>query len=421
MRMATIYIHIGTHKTGTKSIQHTFFDSRKELLRRGINYLPIAVNHSTHLFSLFADKPHKYHANMRLGVDTEEKAARHNAKLREEVEGELRANRSPKLIVSGEDLSSLKPHGVAALKELLDPFANGYRVIVYVRSPSSYALSAIQERLKHGYTLEAIQHEPHAPRYRFRIEKFMQAFGRENVVIRIFEATRFPGGSLIADFCTAIDEPAELAGALDERRANESLSTEAALLLNELNKAKPMFLDGRVNRDRAPNVIDYLTDVKGAKFSMPAEFLRRTEEAAQGDLAWLRGALSANPFPEPARREEAAPLWSETALQSLALKLNQLARLEQGGSFERAALERIAALETGFSRAAQRLSKAAGWRPDEAAADGEPETASAEAEGHDVATGTNGTGERGPERTGQRTWLQRAATFAGGGWRSAKG
>lgn len=339
--MTTCYVHIGIHKTGTKSIQNTFYFSRKTLLARDINYLPIAINHSVDFYSLLADEPHLYIPNVQQGIDTPRKAERHNVKLREKITNELQANESGKLIISGEDLSSLSRSGVESLKALLEPYAGTTRIIVYVRSPIEFALSAAQERLKHGDTLEKLLDVPHVPEYRFRIEKYMQVFGRENVDIRTFDPGRFPHGSLVADFCTAIDEPAELVRELRELRANEAMSLEAALLLNELNKVRPILKDQRYNRERALGVAEWIADVAGTRFSLPPEFFERVRDLVREDVAWLRDVAGIDAFSrmEP-DSEPVAAAWGEATLQSLALKLNQAARLEQQARMRRAARRR---------------------------------------------------------------------------------
>ena len=47
----TFYIHIGVHKTGTKSIQHALSENRETLLAHGINSFPGHPNHGPTLIS----------------------------------------------------------------------------------------------------------------------------------------------------------------------------------------------------------------------------------------------------------------------------------------------------------------------------------------------------------------------------------
>src|ERR1700741_70550 len=102
----TFYIHIGVHKTGTKSIQYSLFNNREKLLEHGINYLRLESNHAPALISLLTDKPHTYARNILRHVDTPEIAGLYNASLKQQLTEELSNNRSPKVVISGEGLSS---------------------------------------------------------------------------------------------------------------------------------------------------------------------------------------------------------------------------------------------------------------------------------------------------------------------------
>src|SRR5687767_6180192 len=93
------YIHIGVHKTGTKSIQHTLSNNRRELLRHGINSLSGNPNHGPVLMSLLAEEPHRDSRNIRRHVDTPDKAAAFNASARYAVIKSLGRNRSPKFVI----------------------------------------------------------------------------------------------------------------------------------------------------------------------------------------------------------------------------------------------------------------------------------------------------------------------------------
>ena len=55
-----IIIHIGTHKTGTTSIQNFFSRNRDEIFLEGFLYSSISNNHSGPLVSLFKDNPFNF-------------------------------------------------------------------------------------------------------------------------------------------------------------------------------------------------------------------------------------------------------------------------------------------------------------------------------------------------------------------------
>ncbi len=82
---------------------------------------------------------------------------------------------------------------------------------MYVRDPYEFATSAFLQRLKSGSTLDNPRRRLPLPEYRNKLQPYIDAFGRENVDIRIFDRRRFIGGDLISDFLAAIGEPPELA------------------------------------------------------------------------------------------------------------------------------------------------------------------------------------------------------------------
>src|SRR3954463_11509047 len=119
----TVYLHIGLYKTGSTSIQATFFKNRERLLAHGVNYLAIGQNHGETLHPLFSGTPLTYHHNRIYGIDTERKAARKNAATRRALDREFRSNTSPLLVISGEDLVTLSKDGIARMKDGLAPYA----------------------------------------------------------------------------------------------------------------------------------------------------------------------------------------------------------------------------------------------------------------------------------------------------------
>ena len=199
------FIHIGMHKTGSSSIQESFFNSRERLLSRGINYLSLAANHSGSMYTLFSEHAHAYRPNLRRGADTPEKAAIRREAIRGDLIRELEGNKSAKFIVSGEDLSRLRLAEVTRLRDTLLPHASGFTIIIYVREPYSFLSSAVQQRVQRGFSFDQIWREPHLPNYRARIEPYIAAFGRENVDIRMFPPIDC-GGDVVRDFVAAIGE-----------------------------------------------------------------------------------------------------------------------------------------------------------------------------------------------------------------------
>jgi hypothetical protein len=321
---STFYIHIGVHKTGTKSIQHTLANNRKKLLAHGINSFPGDPNHGPDLISLLIENPHEETRNIRKHVDTPEKAAARNAAIARRITKALARNRSPKMVISGEGLSGLAETEMHRLKQMLRPYAAGYRIIVYVRDPYEYSNSASLQRLKAGSVLGVGDAKIPLPNYRRKLERYIRVFGRENIDIRVFNPRRFVDGDLVTDFLSAIGESPQLAQSLDVVRANESMSHEAALILSETNAVVPSFVDGRGSRVRAFGFHTYIVDIKGEKFTMdPADYLKHEAEIT-ADIEWLNQTIGEPVFGRSTPRPISAPRWGDITIHSIKKLVSEL-------------------------------------------------------------------------------------------------
>lgn len=196
-----LILHIGMHKTGSTAIQASLHASRKHLLGHGINYLDkVRMNHSTTFVSLFGDDPHKYHINVQSGINTPERAEKHNRSLRKIVSGEFADNECEKFVVSGEGLSILSLEGVKKLKNYIGNYFSDVRVVFYARRPLEFYKSMCQQYIVGGRTLEQLKSNPPLPEYRFRLEKYLTTFGEDSVTVRLFDRDQLFNGDVVSDF-----------------------------------------------------------------------------------------------------------------------------------------------------------------------------------------------------------------------------
>jgi hypothetical protein len=351
----TFYIHIGMPKAGSKSIQETMSENRETLLAHGIDYLPVERNHGPFLISLLSDEPHKDPRNIRKYLDTPDKAEAYNADRREQLIKALSSTRSAKVVISGEGFSGIQLSTVRRLKQMLDPYAGAYRIIIYVRNPYEFANSVFLQRVKGGRSLEDAGVRL-LPRYENRITKYFEVFGRENVDIRIFDPRQFAGGDLIPDFVAALGEPASLADSLHIEHANQSMSHEAALILSEANKAVPRRTNGLANRARTSAFHLVIAQIKGEKFQIDPHHYLAIEDSVLAELDWLNVTLGRTAFEKPVPRAASVPRWGDETVQSIkdvvsemAATINEL----KGGRRRRSAgsiLQQIKHREKDFSQ-----------------------------------------------------------------------
>lgn len=282
-----LYLHIGAHKTGSTSIQHSFYRSADALKRHGLSYFPYAENHSNAMVWLFSERRDRFHVTVKQRLSAAEVQSR-----QEEVAQNLKAFLSApsgNKVISGEEISLLTEPEVVRLREFLRQSGiKDIKVIMYVRNYYDYLNSTIPELIKGGNTLEWVERslkegKPAAlPRYQFRIEKFIQTFGRQHVDVRLFDNALFEGGDLIADFCHAVGAPS-LKDDVTVVRANASICMDSVQLLSRYNKLFPLNTATGYNPKRSEKARLYFSGSSGPKFRVESPELLQAYDGATAD------------------------------------------------------------------------------------------------------------------------------------------
>ena len=293
----TLFLHIGVPKTGTTSIQESFFTSDDALKRHDVAYFKYSSNHGAAIIWLFAEKGKKnYHVTLKQRLSERELEAK-----RQEVDESLRAfltGTAKTKIISGEIISELSESEVEQLRQYIQGIVPcEIKIIVYVRNYYDFLDSRVQERVKNATTLDKIEaglsegREAVLPKYQFRIEKFIKLFGRENVIIRVFDSEVFKGRDVVADFCDAIDKP-ELFDDLTKIRANNSVSDETVRILSKYNEFFPLRKNKTFNPERTEKIRAYFNSSKGTKFRVTdRKVLAAYEELIAEDKEFIRECL----------------------------------------------------------------------------------------------------------------------------------
>ncbi len=330
--MKKLLLHIGMHKTGSSSLQATFFGSSDTLLNAGITYLDIEDNHSAAFYSLFCEAPEAYHVNQRRGINSKERAAAHNHTLRKVLSEKLATVDTDLTIISGEDLSLLPKQKVPELHQFLTSFFDDIRVIGYARPPVSFVNSLAQQSIRGGATMEQLSANPPAPTYQWRFQKFLDAFGEDKVTLRHFSRAALASNCIVADFLHAAALPPHLHDSLKISRRNDGLSMLAGTLLARLNAQIPVFVDGTLNPARKVSVAARLQTLSGPAFTLNRDSVKRALTESDWDIKWMQAMLEKNGcadgFDDRARLKEltdgSAPPYSDTELDDLARLIHDL-------------------------------------------------------------------------------------------------
>lgn len=279
--MGTLYLHVGIHKTGSTAIQNQLFANRARLKESGTEYLDVCANHSEVIYSLFSLEPHNFHVNLSKGLDTPEKVAEHNKALWHDLRRRLADVQD--MIISGEDICLLHDNGLKRLKSFFEVHFDQIRIIAYVREPYRFISSLAQEGLKFGWTLQDLYENPPIPDYRSRLQKFYDNF--EHVDVRLFRRDMDRDWDVVGDFLQAAGIHLELRS---EASHNESLSINAARLLDSANRRFPYRNENGLNPQRARNFAASALMIRGPKFRLPQDVMDSIRDRIESECEWTR-------------------------------------------------------------------------------------------------------------------------------------
>lgn len=212
-RAVTIYLHAGTHKTGSKSFQSLLAENRDDLARVGYDVFHGAHrnprNHvELHLASLRIDRDSLAKHNwpdMVLGPEYEER-------VRQSVRSFLHASTLPHQVFSNEDLAFLRhADEFARLLDLFGRPPEDFVVIIALRNPRDFLRSFRGQILKKPGRVpsadpaSALYVEPDSwlLDYDALVGKFRDAFGHVRIVNYDDAVAR--DGSILPELLRAID------------------------------------------------------------------------------------------------------------------------------------------------------------------------------------------------------------------------
>ncbi len=270
------FIHIGVEKTGTTSIQRFLATNRAPMRELGTWYSScLALGNENHVKlcglaqSLTPKFPTVY--NM-LRINGPEGRLEFNDRTEHELDTEISQlpDSVHTLVFSNEHLHSnlLEVEEVRNLREIVGRYAQDIKVVAYLRRQDELSVSLFSTRIKGGEPWTQVLptiHGPTALPYYFDYEAILRnyadAFGEDNVIVRVFESARLKGGDLVADFLDAMKMQTHPT-LKQVPRQNESLSRAALYSLSLLNKSVPPWVQGKWNINR-----DNLVEILEEKFS----------------------------------------------------------------------------------------------------------------------------------------------------------
>lgn len=232
MKFKTIYLHIGSDKAGSTSIQSYFDNNRKEHIEKyNIYYAP--GRWQQRLASIFNEHRVKGSGDANSNL-TKEEILREDTEYLEEFNNFItKVKPGGSLVLSFEGFHHLSHESIVRAKNFLNAYSNNIKIIYYVRPFFSYAISAMSQTVKMGRLPFT---NPPIVEYKNNIERYLKVFSKDELFIRLFKREQLVGNDIVLDFISLI-EPEINYRVKEDQVVNKSLSNNGYLIGVEVIKA----------------------------------------------------------------------------------------------------------------------------------------------------------------------------------------
>lgn len=304
--LSKIWLHIGAEKTGTTSLQAYFALNRANLAAHdclypeslsGVNASAGSPNHVA--LTAYALDDSKIHDQTRVLCQMKKfpSIGAFRNKIKQGLAAELAARSYTSMILSNEHCSSRlqSEDEILRLKQLCNEFCEDVTVVFYIRNQIDFLASHYSTTVTGGNTKAFPSPIPpmllEKANYDVMLKPWEAVFGRDNIVVRLFETRDFKNRDLLDDMSAVVEAPTE--GFERPERKNESLSPAALTFLREFNKHVPRILNGEINALRG-QIVEALRVVEPeSRFAIP----RADAEAAKAFYVAGNEAIKQRYFP----------------------------------------------------------------------------------------------------------------------------
>lgn len=232
--MKTLYIHIGTPKTGSSTLQHFFENNEEALLRNGI-YYPKGIPYDRWGGQESTAGNFAWVTRLNLGMDQIGRTVREWF----EVSDKVLLSTEHIWLEIGDKASFLA--GIASARNDLE-----IKVIVYLRKQADYLESQYRECVRTVLMEESVfdvfnfDHEilkgvKDSLDYYTVLEEMAKVTGAENIIVRPYEKTQFYKQNIVDDFLNILGLRMDETFVLPERNYNPPISNPALELKRQMN------------------------------------------------------------------------------------------------------------------------------------------------------------------------------------------
>lgn len=299
--LQTLYVHIGPPKTGTTSIQTTFYRNAALFAENGFYYYSGHINH----------RPiaHYMHEADRL--------PRHTVHYKRFLAGAA-ASPCKAGLLSSEFLIRLNGNEVKAECEALRGIAREIKVVCYARHPVSLAISAAHQAVRGGKPVSVVEERPNMSRVSPLLKRWKRAIGRENIIVRPFDRADMVDGDVVSDFLEVVGL-GHLRKQLEPMNRNPGLSVLGVQVLDAVARR----LEDEPLQIRHIPLLRFL---EGPRYVLPPASIEKVRREMADEIEELRTEWGVT-LREPELPPYTPPPLSEAEANSLADALVAILRL----------------------------------------------------------------------------------------------
>ena len=217
--MRTLFIHIGSGKTGTTSIQKFLAANREKLLDQNFCYPGCDDNH--HQLVTIFERNNKNLPRILASQDSQK--IRHYSRIAQEIIMKEMKENDKDFIISSEYFQNITNNkNVKEIRHFFGEFFNRIEIIYYVREPIGLYQSLVQQYIKAASTFPG-------PNIKFNNKSIVETWALHlPVTVLTFDTDQ----DVIESFCKIIG--INTSSLCKVRKANQSLSTEQVYLLSKI-------------------------------------------------------------------------------------------------------------------------------------------------------------------------------------------
>ena len=298
------FLHIGTEKTATTTLQEFFNINRSKLLDNGFIYTKSAGKTNNRSLPIVAyNLDRRDDCTKRFGLNTNEKLLNYQNRtitnLKKEISSICKKHSSDSLILSSEHIQSRLTdiNELKRLKEIIYSLGvSDIYVIIYLRRPAEIANSLHSTAIKAGWSIKSPPSVTvtnfHKTKFSIisshqaTLEKFGAVFGESNLIPRLFDKQEFENGNIIDDILKVMEIPES--SFIIPDNLNESLSALGVELICRLNETIPAWVGNKQNPIRVC-LLKFMKELyAGEKYVMPTALFKEYDLFFKESNEWVR-------------------------------------------------------------------------------------------------------------------------------------